>query len=115
MFRWLLFSITLPLPGGPPPHPDRQPPRVPDEWIAPDKAGHFIGSYLAHTTIYAALRTTGAEERPAQAAAAVTSLALGVSKELFDRHRGGPFSWKDIVWDIAGTAVAAGALTLAGG
>ncbi len=112
MFRWLVLSFALPLPGGPVQRPYIQPAPVPDEWIAPDKAGHFVGSYLAHTTVYAALRTADVDRRPAQTGAMVTSLALGLSKELFDRHRGGPFSWKDIVWDIAGTAAAAGAVSV---
>jgi putative lipoprotein len=52
---------------------------------------------------YGALRAADVDRRSAGAAAIAGSLALGVSKELFDRSQGGDFSTRDLVWDALGT------------
>ena len=74
-----------------------------DEWLAIDKAQHFLMSYGSAMFAYGALRAVNIDQRHASAAAVAGSLALGVGKELFDRRQGGPFSGRDLVWDALGT------------
>ena len=81
----------------------QQPQSYEDEWLAIDKAQHFLMSYGSAMFAYGALRAANVEQRHASAAAVAGSLALGVGKELFDRSQGGPISGRDLVWDALGT------------
>lgn len=81
----------------------QQPENYEDEWLAIDKAQHFLMSYGSAMFAYGALRAANVDQRHASAAAVAGSLALGVGKELFDRRQGGPFSGRDLVWDALGT------------
>jgi uncharacterized protein YfiM (DUF2279 family) len=83
-----------------------------DRWLAVDKVQHFAMAYGAAMFGYGILRGAEIEHEDAQTAALAGSLALGVSKELFDRSRGGPFSLKDLAWDALGTLAAWGMLSL---
>ena len=81
-----------------------------DAWFARDKALHFSVSaglagagYLGGALLFEppeARWLTGAR----------VALGAGVAKELYDAGRGSFFSWKDLTWDVLGTATG---LTLA--
>lgn len=77
----------------------------PDPWWGHDKALHFgisaglsaagygVGAALAPDSTWIPL-----------ASGAGLSLTLGVGKEVFDQLQGRHFSWKDLTWDVLGTA-----------
>lgn len=77
----------------------------PDPWFAPDKALHFGFSAGISALGYggAALFT---EDRGVRVLAGVgLGLAAGIGKELLDLAGLGHPSWKDLAWDVMGTAV----------
>lgn len=96
----LLFALTFHVPrehaGG-------------DSWFGADKAKHFLVSAFVQSVTYTGARAVGFGRGGAMAAASATTLAVGVGKELHDRHGGEEFSVKDLTWDVAG-GVAAGLL-----
>ncbi|MDP3153918.1 MAG: hypothetical protein Q8N23_14695 [Archangium sp.] len=76
----------------------------PDPWFAPDKALHFSFSAGIAGLGYggAALFT---EDRAVRlAVGGGLALTAGIAKELLDLAGLGQPSWKDLVWDLAGTA-----------
>jgi uncharacterized protein YfiM (DUF2279 family) len=80
----------------------------PDPWLAPDKALHF--SFSAGLAGLAGLGYGGAalvtEDRALRlVAGGAVALGAGIAKELLDLAGLGHPSWKDLVWDVAGTAV----------
>ncbi len=83
-----------------------------DHWLAVDKAQHFAMAYGSAMFGYGMLRSADVSHTDAQAAALAGSLALGIGKELFDRSRGGAFSFKDLAWDALGTLAAWGLLSV---
>lgn len=73
-----------------------------DRWFGPDKAKHFAVSAIVQGISHGIVRRAGNDYRTASGAAAVSTLTVGVGKELWDRSRGRAFSWKDIGADVAG-------------
>ena len=92
---WLVFSFS----------PALQPS---DPWFAPDKIQHFFSSAFVQSMSYGALRTAGVGHRAALTGASLTSVTIGVGKEVYDLRTHGDFSLRDLTWDIAG----AGAVTV---
>lgn len=92
----IAFSFHLPASG-----------QSTDPWFAPDKVKHFFMSTFVQSGSYGALRTTGIRSGPALVGASATTLAVGIGKEIWDRHSHGDVSGKDVAWDVAG-GVAAG-------
>ncbi|MFO7260004.1 MAG: hypothetical protein DIU52_002535 [bacterium] len=82
-----------------------------DRWFAQDKLLHFTASFGGFNLAYGALRTAQLGREPAMIGAAAIAGVAGVWKEWRDRRRGGPFSARDLAWDVigiaAGVAVAA--------
>lgn len=77
-----------------------------DKWIAKDKADHFMASaFLAGAGYTFASQELYKNHPQSQRLAFGFSISAGVLKELYDVHRGGPFSLKDLVADLAGTTV----------
>ena len=72
-----------------------------DAWLAEDKLRHFTLSFAATQLAYGGARVL-LQPDAATAAAATAAFGLGIAKEIRDRRRGGPFSWRDLVWDAAG-------------
>jgi putative lipoprotein len=75
-----------------------------DPWFGHDKALHFAASASIATIAYggAALKT---EDRSTRVAAAITiALGAGVLKETWDLAGHGDASWRDLTWDVVGTA-----------
>jgi uncharacterized protein YfiM (DUF2279 family) len=79
-----------------------------DEWFGPDKKKHFGACFVLAGAGYAG----GALLFDAPAARWLTGAGLamgaGVGKELYDKQRGGLFSFKDLAWDGVGTVTGLG-------
>jgi uncharacterized protein YfiM (DUF2279 family) len=86
--------------------PERHSPRN-DEWIARDKALHFVVSAAIQSGAHAALRAGGADYRDASLGAGALTLTAGVAKELWDRADGRFISAKDLAADVLGGGSAA--------
>jgi uncharacterized protein YfiM (DUF2279 family) len=83
-----------------------------DPWFGTDKLLHFSVSAALSGGGYAASALV-LEEPPARAlAGAGFSLTMGIGKELYDLHTDGDPSMRDLVWDVAGTAVGVGIAVL---
>lgn len=95
----LAIALTLGCATGP-----GQTPSIPeDRWLAEDKLRHFALSFAATEMTYGGARLI-LDHDAALPAAAATALALGIAKELRDQRAGGPFSLRDLAWDLAGVA-----------
>ncbi|MDQ3673507.1 MAG: hypothetical protein M3365_03905 [Gemmatimonadota bacterium] len=82
-----------------------------DSWFGTDKIKHFFLSAFATSVSYSALQAAGANRRAAMTGAVGASVALGMSRELYNLRTTKVFSLKDLTWDAIGTATAAGMLT----
>jgi putative lipoprotein len=79
--------------------------RAEDSWWGADKARHFGVSAGLGLAGYG-LASLVFEDRLAKiAASAGLALSAGVAKEVYDAMGHGTASWKDLTWDVAGTAV----------
>lgn len=78
----------------------------PDPWLGPDKALHFGASAGIAGAGYAlAGLWPPSSEAQRLVVGGSAALAAGVAKELLDLAIGlGRPSWKDLAWDVAGTA-----------
>ncbi|HEX2657419.1 MAG TPA: hypothetical protein VHU40_04075 [Polyangia bacterium] len=76
----------------------------PDPWFGRDKALHFgaTGSLALVGYGGAALKTP--EPWTRVAAGATLGLGVGIAKELYDLTGAGDPSWRDLTWDVVGTA-----------
>ena len=79
-----------------------------DEWFGQDKALHYGLSVGLASAGYAggALLFDAPEARWLSGAG--VALGAGVAKELYDAGRGTYFSFKDLTWDVLGTATGLG-------
>ncbi len=77
----------------------------PDPWLAPDKALHFSISAGLSGLGYGATALFTEDRRVRIAVGAGFALTLGIAKELADLAGLGHPSWKDLTWDVAGSAV----------
>ena len=93
------------LPAPPPAAVDANAPAN-DAWFAEDKLRHFFLSFAATSLAYGAVRTAGLDHGPAEIVAGLSAAAAGVWKEIDDRRRGRPFSFRDLAWDGLGLAAA---------
>jgi putative lipoprotein len=76
----------------------------PDPWFGRDKALHFGATALIASDGYfgTALAT---DDRPVRlAVGGGLALVAGVGKELWDLSGRGDASWRDLTWDVVGTA-----------
>jgi putative lipoprotein len=73
-----------------------------DPWFGRDKFLHFTASAAIQCATHAVLSANGNEYGGASRGAALATLTVGVSKELWDRNHGGTASWRDLAWDAAG-------------
>jgi putative lipoprotein len=75
-----------------------------DPWFARDKALHF-GVSAGITIVGYAGASLKTDHRPTRRAAAILlGLTAGVSKEVWDAFGPGDASWRDLAWDVIGTA-----------
>ncbi|MGH7663645.1 MAG: hypothetical protein ACRENI_05015 [Gemmatimonadaceae bacterium] len=77
-----------------------------DPWFSADKIKHFFMSAFVQSVTYSALRATSVGHRSSLYGATVTTVAVGVAKELHDRGEGAHVSVADLTWDAAGAGVA---------
>ena len=75
-----------------------------DGWLGADKVQHFFSSAFVQTLSYGVLRGAGVQHGVALAGASVTTLGVGVGKEVYDSRHRGDVSRKDLAWDAAGAA-----------
>jgi putative lipoprotein len=99
------FALAFVLSGFPFGGPPREPPA--DHWFAADKAKHFLVSAVVQGVGHSVLRANGFAYRDAAWTAGLGTLSVGVGKELWDRHRGRVFSWRDLGADVAGGSMGA--------
>lgn len=104
--EWLLvFSLGAAPFGraaGPSPAPAPE-----DRWFAVDKAKHLAVSAALQSTAHLVGRANGFDHRRAAWSAATLTMTVGVGKEVWDRHRGRVFSWKDLGADAVGVGTGA--------
>lgn len=77
----------------------------PDPWLGPDKALHFAFSAGIAAIGYGGTALFTEERGVRIAVGAGLALTAGIGKELLDLAVFGRASWKDLAWDVAGTAV----------
>ncbi len=88
-----------------------------DAWWARDKALHFgasagiaVGGYAGSALVEALVREPElgqggrADRKLRLAIGGGLALGAGIAKELSDRYTGGDPSWRDLGWDVVGTA-----------
>lgn len=76
----------------------------PDAWWGEDKVQHFAASAAVTVMAYGGARMP--LEPDAAIGVAIGSAALaGLWKEVRDLRSGGPFSFRDLVWDALGITV----------
>ncbi|WP_411905030.1 YfiM family lipoprotein, partial [Salmonella enterica] len=74
-----------------------------DHWSGQDKAKHFMASAMLSAAGNEYARHQGVSPERSAAIGLMISLSLGASKELLDsRPEGSGWSWKVLVWDVAG-------------
>jgi uncharacterized protein YfiM (DUF2279 family) len=86
-----------------------------DPWLAFDKAQHLTFGFLwTLGTQYVVVNKGHFSERQALPISIGTSAAVGLAKELYDRHHGPTrfFSFRDLAADAAGILLATGVILL---
>jgi putative lipoprotein len=83
-----------------------------DPWFGRDKFDHFIVSSALSSETYLVAAAHVKARGVALVIAGATSLAIGAAKEAWDLAGHGDPSWRDLAWDLIGTA---GGLGLAWG
>lgn len=79
-----------------------------DEWFAQDKALHYSVSAGLAGVGYAGGALLFEAPGARWLTGAGVALGAGVAKELYDAGRGSFFSFKDLTWDVLGTATGLG-------
>jgi putative lipoprotein len=75
-----------------------------DPWFGRDKALHFSVSASIAVVGYAGASLKTDDRLTRVAAATVLALGAGLAKEAWDLAGPGDASWRDLTWDVAGTA-----------
>ena len=81
-----------------------------DRWFGVDKVKHLFVSAFVQSAAFAGARAANMSVSNAHAAAGVTTAIIGLGREVHDKRRNKPFSFKDLTWDAAGGAGAAALL-----
>lgn len=79
-----------------------------DPWWGRDKALHFGVSTGLAASVYGTAALLGASRAGSAAVAASATLGLGIGKEVADALGLGQASFRDLAWDVAGTALGLG-------
>ena len=96
-------ALLAPLARAEPPEP-----ADPDPWLAPDKALHFGASAAIAGGGYAFGALLFEDYAPRVGLGIGLALTAGVTKEALDAAGLGRPSFRDLAWDVLGTAVGAG-------
>lgn len=78
----------------------------PDNWFGSDKLKHFFLAAFTQTVAYSAFQAARVHHDQALVGAWAVTATVSVAKEVHDRRSYGLFSYRDLVWDAAGAAVA---------
>jgi uncharacterized protein YfiM (DUF2279 family) len=78
-----------------------------DRWLAEDKLKHFFTSFVATSLAASGARVAGLDRERSLVLGAGAGLGAGVLKEIHDARAGGGFSYRDLLWDLAGIGAAA--------
>jgi putative lipoprotein len=81
--------------------------RLTDRWFGEDKLKHFAASFVVSSLAASGARAWGADRDTRVGIAIGVGATAGVGKEVADRRAGGPFSFRDLVWDAGGITAAA--------
>lgn len=79
-----------------------------DPWFGRDKALHFSVSAGLAAGGYGVTAAVADDRRWRLPAGALFALGAGVGKELYDLGGRGDASWRDLTWDLVGTATGLG-------
>ncbi len=91
------------------PHKRRDTRNIEDKWFGKDKMKHLSVSILASTLAYFATKETTGSDSGAMTAGITFPVGLGMYKEFDDSSKGGKWSYKDFIWDLAGVSIAVSA------
>jgi putative lipoprotein len=80
----------------------------PDPWFGRDKALHFGASATIAGVGYGATAAATESRPPRLLIGGGLALAAGVGKELLDATGSGDASFRDLTWDVVGTATGLG-------
>ena len=80
----------------------------PDPWFGQDKALHFTISAGLATAGYGVTAAVSDDRTWRVPVGATLALGAGVGKELYDLSGRGDASWRDLTWDVLGTATGLG-------
>jgi len=86
------------------PEPTRAQTADPDPWFGKDKPLHFGASAALAAGGYAGSALVYDDEPHRLLLGGGLALTAGVAKELYDLTGAGDPSWKDLTWDVLGTA-----------
>lgn len=76
-----------------------------DPWFGRDKMYHFVCSGAIGAGATLAVRSNGGSEQTAPVIGVTVAVGIGGGKELYDLTiKKTYWSWKDFIWDIAGSA-----------
>jgi putative lipoprotein len=75
-----------------------------DPWLGRDKALHFAASFTLAGAGHAGAALVSERMPVRVATGASLALGAGIAKEVYDRTSGGDASWRDLTWDVMGTA-----------
>jgi putative lipoprotein len=75
-----------------------------DPWLGRDKFDHFVVSSSIASETYLVAAAHVKARGWALVIAGATSLAIGAAKEAWDLVGHGDPSWRDLTWDVFGTA-----------
>lgn len=78
-----------------------------DSWFGVDKIKHFFLSAFVTSVSFSAIQAAGANKKTAMTGALGVSLAVGVTREIYNKRTTKLFSVKDLTWDAVGTTAAA--------
>ena len=89
-------------------HGGAQPQPPLDRWFAEDKLKHFAVSFVITSVSASAARFAGVDRHSSVLIGVGAGAAAGLAKEISDARPTSPgtFSYRDIIWDIAGVAAA---------
>ena len=108
----LVLTLTLQLVGSTPTIPSATQPvvqdtRSGDRWFAEDKLKHAFMSIAVVGFTHAGARTVGFDRSSSTMLGISAGVSAGIGKEIYDRKRGRPFSFRDLIYDAVGITLGA--------
>lgn len=77
-----------------------------DDWFGEDKLKHFVVGGVIGAGVTKIAENNGVHECTAPAVGISVTLVVGAGKESYDKRiKGTAYSWKDMVWNLAGSTL----------